>query len=88
MSLIQNFFCSLFFYFFLWVFGILMGFLFAHHKKFGGFFEMEVECVTGILMGLLIIRNFGFFFPRNGSHDLSVTLLIFQCNTDISVIYR
>ena len=65
-----------------------MGLLFAHHKKFEGFSKMEVGCVTGILIGLLIIRNFGFFFPRNGSHDLSATLLIFQCNTDISVIYR
>ena len=39
-----------------------MGFLFAQHKKFGGFFEMEVGCVPGILMGLLIIRNLGFCF--------------------------
>ena len=62
-----------------------MGLLFAHHKKLGGFSEMEVGCVPGTSMGLLIIGNLGFFF-RNGSHDLSATLPIFRCNTDISPI--
>ena len=57
------FFCF-FLLFFLWVFGILLGLLFAHHKKLGGFSEMEVGCVLGISMGLLIIRNLGFFFPK------------------------
>ena len=60
MSLIQNFFGSLFF-FFLWVFGILMYLQFAHHNKFGGFSEMEVGCVPRISMGLLIIEVFFFF---------------------------
>ena len=39
-----------------------MGLLFAHRKKIGGFSEMEVGCVLGISMGLLIIENLGFFF--------------------------
>ena len=60
------------------MFGILTNLLFAYHKKFGGFSEMGVGCVPEILMGLLIIRNLGFFsFSRNGSHDLSATLPIF-----------
>ena len=29
--------------FFLWVFGILMGLLFAHHKKFGGFRKWKLD---------------------------------------------
>ena len=44
MSLIQNFFDSLILgFFFLWVFGILMGLLFAHHKKFGGFPKWKLD---------------------------------------------
>ena len=35
-----------------------MGFLFAHHKKIWGFFEMEVGCVPRISMGFLIIEGF------------------------------
>ena len=64
-------------FFFFWVFGMLMGLMFAHHKKFGDCSEMEVGCVLGISMGLLIIENLGFFLFRNGSHDLSTTLPIF-----------
>ena len=36
-------------------------------------------------MGLLIIGNLRVF--QNGSRELSATLLIFRCNTDISMIY-
>ena len=59
MSLIQNFFGSLIsvFSFFSWVFGILMGFLFAHHKKFRGFAEMEVGWV--FLQKLIFVDFFG-----------------------------
>ena len=40
---------------------------------------------VGISMGLLIIIKMGGFF-RNGSHYLSATLPIFQCNINISSI--
>ena len=45
------------FFFFSWVFGILMGFLFAHHKKFRGFSEMEVGWV--FLQKLIFVDFFG-----------------------------
>ena len=61
-----------------------MGFLFAHHKKIGGFSGMEVGCVLGISMGLLIIENLGFFFFEKG-----VTIYRRNCRYfDVIPIYR
>ena len=73
MSLVHNFFGSLFFFSFVGVWNFNG---FAHYKKFGGFSEMEVGCVPRKSMGLLIIEV---FFFGNGSYDLLATF------TDISM---
>ena len=65
----SDFFWFSVFFFFLWVFGTLMGLLFAHHTNFGGFSEMEVGCVPRISMGLLIIEVF--FFQKWESQFIS-----------------
>ena len=84
MSLIKKKFWFSVFFFFFWVFGMLMGLMFAHHKKIGDCSEMEVGCVLGISMGLLIIENLGFFF-----FEMEVTIYQQHCRYfDVIPIYR